>query len=271
MDPDARTSAWLDANDEMAAEARRLVDLARERGVVLRLLGGFAVREHCGEFVACQRSHTDVDMVGLAGQTEALIALFREAGFEERIDVRLATQSGQAQFARRCIHAGPDGGHSHEDDHVDVFFDRFKMDHTVDLRSRLGQHPYAVPLSDVLVTKLQMHAPEQRDVQDAVMLFAAARGRGTGAEDIDADYVAELCARDWGLFYDVARTLQRCAEALGAADLTVAERDRAAALVANVTGAIDAAPKSLAWRLRARVGTRRRWYDLVEEQEGVAR
>jgi hypothetical protein len=259
----------LDENDQMAAEARQIVDAARERGVVLRLLGGFAVHEHCGGFVACLRAHTDVDMVGLRRQMDALVAVFAAAGFRERMEVRLATHSGQAQFVRACAHVDAAGGRIHEEDHVDVFLDRFKMDHAVDLRSRLDLHPYAVPLSDVLVTKLQMHAPEARDVRDVVMLLAVSRGSGTGAEDIDASYIAALCAQDWGLFYDVTRTLQRCVEALGEAGLTSAERERAAVLVTRLTGAIDAAPKSLGWRLRARVGTRRPWYDSVEEQQGA--
>ena len=75
-----------------------------------------------------------------------------------------------------------------------------------------------------------------------------------------------MCARDWGLFYDVARNLQRCEAALEAAGLAPAVRERTAALIARLTGALDAAPKTLAWRLRARVGTRRRWWDIVEEQ-----
>ena len=68
------------------------------------------------------------------------------------------------------------------------------------------------------------------------------------------------------MFYDVARNLQRCGAALEAAGLAPAVRERAAALIVRLTGALDAAPKTLAWRLRARVGTRRRWWDIVEEQ-----
>ena len=34
----------------------------------------------------------------------------------------------------------------------------------------------------------------------------------------------------------------------------------------RLTAALEAAPKSVRWRVRARVGTRVRWYDEVEEQ-----
>ena len=111
-----------------------------------------------------------------------------------------------------------------------------------------------------------MHAPEPRDVRDALLLLAAAGAEGGGAGDVDPAYIGRLCARDWGLFYDVALNLQRCARALDEAGLSPEERDRVAGLLARLTGAIDAAPKTLAWRLRAGVGTRRRWWDVVEEQ-----
>lgn len=249
-------------------EGRRIVDTARGRDVTLRLLGGLAVHEHCAGLAACLREHADVDVAALSRQAGPAIEVFGDLGYRERVHVRLATRSGQAQFVRDCVHRDAGGRTTHDDDHVDVFFDRFKLDHVIDLRSRLSLHPYTVPLTDLLATKLQMHAPEPRDVRDALMLLAAARESGPGAAGVDPDYLAALCAHDWGLFYDVTRNVQRCAEALDQVGLTAAERARAADRLARLTGAIDATPKSLAWRLRAAVGTRRRWYDIVEEQGG---
>jgi hypothetical protein len=34
----------------------------------------------------------------------------------------------------------------------------------------------------------------------------------------------------------------------------------------ELEGRIEAAPKSRAWRMRARIGERKRWYDLPEER-----
>jgi hypothetical protein len=255
----------LETQDLMAQEGRRVVDTARGRGVVLRLLGGFAVHEHCRGKTACRRDHLDLDFVALRRQTRPVVEVFEELGYEERIHVRQATRMMQAQFVRECVHGGGGVSRAHGEDHVDVFFDRFKLDHSLDLRDRLALHPYAVPLADALVTKLQMHAPEPRDVRDAIFLLAAG-AEGGEAGDVDPAYVGRLCARDWGLFYDVALSLQRCVRALDEAGLGPEERDRVAGLLARLTGALDAAPKTLAWRLRAGVGTRRRWWNVVEEQ-----
>ena len=269
MDARHLGDALLETQDLMAQEGHLIVDSARGRGVVLRLLGGLAVHEHCAGLEACRREHHDLDLAGLRKQTGAVVEVFGELGYEERLHVRVATGRGQAQFVRDCVHATGDGGREHTEDHVDVFFDRFKLDHAIDLRTRLDLHAYAIPLTDTLATKLQMHAPEPRDVRDALMLLAAAHTEGSGADAIDAEYLGRLCAHDWGLFYDVALNLQRCREALGEADLSEADRDRATGLLARLTGAVDGAPKTRAWRLRARVGTRRRWWDIVEEQGGA--
>jgi hypothetical protein len=258
----------LETQDLMSQEGRRIVDSARGRGVVLRMLGGLAVHEHCAGMAACRRDHADLDLAGLRRQTQPVIGVFGGLGYKERIHVRLATRTGQAQFVRDCVHGNGNGERAHAEDRVDVFFDRFKLDHEIDLRARLALHRYAVPLTDTLALKLQMHAPEPRDVRDAVMLLASSDDEGPGAGDVDAAYLGRLCAHDWGLFYDVVRNLQRCGEALEGAGLAPAARERAAALIVRLTGALDAAPKTLAWRLRARVGTRRRWWAIVEEQDG---
>jgi hypothetical protein len=270
MDGQLLSPTLIETRRVMTEEARSFVDAGRERGVVLRLIGGLAVHEHCAGLAACMRDHADVDLVGLRRQTGPMIGVFGRLGFRERVHVRQATSLAQAQFVRECVHVDAGGAPAHRDDHVDVFFDSFKLDHTIDLRSRLELHPYAIPLTDVLATKLQMHAPEPRDVRDALMLLAASHGPGTGPEEVDADYLARLCANDWGLFYDVSLTVQRCAEALDRVGLSPAERGRAADLLVRLTGAVDAAPKTLAWRLRARVGTRRAWYQIVEEQDGAS-
>ena len=265
--------ALLETQDLMAQEGRRIVDVARDRGVTLRLIGGFAVHEHCAGLPACRREHLDLDLAGLRKQTGPVIEVFGALGYEERLHVRQTTGLGQAQFARDCVHGDGDGRREHAEDHVDVFFDRFKLDHVIDLRSRLDRQAYAIPLTDTLAMKLQMHAPDPRDVRDALMLLATARAEGSGADAIDAEYLGKLCAHDWGMFYDVALNLQRCSEALAElseAELSKPERERAAARLARCTGAIDRAPKTLAWRLRARVGTRRRWWDIVEEQAGTS-
>jgi len=272
MSIDEHKTMAPDVAVEMASEGRSIVDAARMRGLTLRLLGGLAVRDHCEVLDFCGRDHSDLDMVGLRGEATPVAELFAELGYAERREVREATIMAQAQFARRCIHALSDGrGPLHADDHVDVFFDVFRMDHVVDLRDRIALEPYTVSPADLLLTKLQVVRAEPRDVRDMLTLLKDVPLADHGAPGaIDVAYIALLCARDWGLWHDVANNLRRCRAELDAYALGGDDGDRVLVALTRLSDAIEAAPKTLAWRLRARVGTRVRWYAVVEEQGAEA-
>jgi hypothetical protein len=82
---------------------------------------------------------------------------------------------------------------------------------------------------------------------------------------INGKRIAELCSSDWGLWRTITANLERCREHLG--DYALAEPD--AALVSDrltqLLAQIEAEPKSRGWKLRARVGERKRWYELPDE------
>ena len=254
----------------MAAEARSLVDAARERGLTLRAIGGLAVRDHCEELTFCGRDHSDLDMVGLGREVADLVDVFESMGYRERLRVRQATLGERAQFARPCVHESANGASAvHADDHVDVFLDVFRMDHRVDLRRRLTVEPYTVSASDLLLTKLQLFRAEERDRRDVVTLLKDDRLADEDAPGtVNIAYLTGLCARDWGLQYDVLRNLRRCAETLASFELAPADEERVRAALESLLRSIEEAPKTRAWRWRARIGTRRRWHDHVEEQDG---
>ena len=265
-----RIETLLLSRVEMAAEGRRIVDAARERGLTLRLIGGLAVRDHCEELVFCSRDHSDLDMVGLTREAPGLVSLFEALGYRERLHVREATRLRQAQFGRPCVHGSADGAYAvHAEDHVDVFLDVFRMDHTVDFRERLAIEQYTVSAGDLLLTKLQVFGAEERDLRDIVTLLkddelADEDAPGT----VNVKYVAELCARDWGLYYDVTQNLRRCAESLASYGLERRAEDHVRAALARLTEEIENAPKTRFWRWRAKIGTRARWHELVEDQDG---
>ena len=50
-----------------------MVDVARRAGVDVRLAGGLAVRRHCIDLEFMDREYSDVDLVGLSSQREALL------------------------------------------------------------------------------------------------------------------------------------------------------------------------------------------------------
>ena len=259
----------LATREDMIAEAKRIVDAAREKGIVLRLVGGLAVRFHCESLDFCERDHGDIDLVGHRRDSDRIGRLFADLGFEEIIHVRLATGGRQLQFARECRHKDEWAGYrQHEDDHIDIFLDTFKMDHAIDLTDRLELDDYTITVSDVLLTKLQMANLTDKDERDVFTLLQdleleTAADPGT----IDLAYVAGLCSHDWGLFYDVKLNLARLREHLDTSPLAPAEGERIRESIARLEEAIQAEPKSAGWRIRAKIGTHRPWHETVEEQD----
>lgn len=252
--------------DAMVDEARRIVDAARERGVVLRLYGGLAVRAHCDVIVFCERDYSDVDMVGVRAQRKDIVLLFRALGFTENYHVSQATRGRQLQFVRPCPHGDGDA-RAHDGDHIDVSLDTFKMDHEIDLRGRLELDDLTIPVSDQLLTKLQVFRPDEKDARDVLTLLKDLELTEDEAPGVIAlSYVAARCADDWGLYHDVERNLQRVAALLPGYGLAEEDERRIHEGLARLRRAIEDAPKSLRWKLRAKVGERRPWHNDVEEQ-----
>ncbi|HET9556366.1 MAG TPA: hypothetical protein VFS70_04450, partial [Actinomycetota bacterium] len=151
---------------------------------------------------------------------------------------------------------------------LDVFVDRLEFCHTIELRDRLGTRDVTVPVEDLLLQKLQIVRQTVTDRMDASAVLAThpvAPGESAGPEAIDAGYVAGLLARDWGFHHTATANLAALRdrpEGNGAA-ATVAER------VDALLTAIEAAPKSVRWRARARVGERMQWWQDVDDREAV--
>jgi hypothetical protein len=84
----------------------------------------------------------------------------------------------------------------------------------------------------------------------------------TDEDAVDGGYVAKLAAQDWGLHRTLELNTERVRSELGELDVP---RDVVERRLDDLWRRIDAEPKSSRWRLRARLGDRKRWYELPEE------
>jgi Fic family protein len=267
--------------DLLMAEAMRMVDVAKERGVRLRLAGGLAVRRYCVDLDFVDREYSDVDFVGQSEQRDGIGEVFAGLGYAENRFVSQATESGQMQFVRREVVTAADAAAARPPagdrvsptplvDHVDVFVDIMRMDHDIDVRDRLDCDEYAISPADAFIAKLQIGRINQKDVHDVVALLKDLPVRATGdGLAIDASYIAEVCARDWGLYRDVTTNIALVLERLDDYGLPAEARARVRARLTVIGEALEEQAKSLRWWLRARVGERVAWRREVEDAEGT--
>lgn len=146
---------------------------------------------------------------------------------------------------------------------VDVFVDEAHLCHRVDLRGRIDVCPLTLSPTDLTVLKLQIVETNEKDYLDICALFAD-HELGDEEGGIDTGYIAALTASNWGLW----RTLGMVAERSERFALELPGFDRAEAAaerLRRLRAALDNVPKTRSWKLRARVGDRKRWYELPEE------
>src|SRR5436309_152382 len=84
---------------------------------------------------------------------------------------------------------------------------------------------------------------------------------------INGAQIAALCADDWGLWRTITANLERCRGHVGDYELPAEDRVRVESRFDELLERIEAEPKSRGWRRRAKVGERKRWYELPEEVE----
>jgi hypothetical protein len=242
---------------DVVAEGRRLLDKAAAAGVPLRLLGGVAINlRAAGELPpAFRRTYADLDFVTTKKRSGRAAELFRSEGYEPH--VAFNALHGQ----ERLLFFDVD-----HDRQVDVFVGAFAMSHKIPLDTRLEVDPVSIPLAELLLTKLQIAQLNEKDVRDALALLEGHPVGDADGQTVNAGRVAALCAADWGLWRTITGNLDTCCALAPGYD--VPNRAEVEARLQELLHRIEAEPKTRSWKLRAKIGERKRWYDLPEEVAG---
>ena len=88
--------------------------------------------------------------------------------------------------------------------------------------------------------------------------------RGMEFLHVNARRVAELCAGEWGLWRTTSMNLEKVRDYLPHFDLTDEDRSIVAQRVEELLKAMNDRPKGTKWRLRARVGDKVKWYNVID-------
>jgi hypothetical protein len=222
-------------------EAVAIVDQHAERDGVTRILGGVGVVLHCPSDGGFHREPEDIDLVVSRRGAGALEAVLVERGYSA--NARFNAMHGD----RRRQFQGPAGK-------VDVFVGAFAMCHKLELERRLAAESPTLTASDLVLTKLQVVELTEKDMLDLRLLLESHEvGAGPG-DWIDADYIASVLADDWGYWRTASGTLE---QVTAAAPALSAKADQ-------LWKRVEDEPKTRRFKVRAKVGERRRWYELPE-------
>jgi hypothetical protein len=148
---------------------------------------------------------------------------------------------------------------------VDVFVGTFEMCHVIPISDRIAIEEKTIPLAELLLTKMQVVELNEKDLTDIVALLHHHDVADHDDDAVNAAEVARLTADDWGLWRTTQMNIERVRERAGTVGLSDEEHQQVMERLDALAAAIDARPKSRGWRLRDRIGDRKRWYENPDE------
>jgi len=243
----------------MKAEGERIVAEATKRDLHVRLLGAIAFQAHCPKFSfltkRLNRVLSDVDFAAYYSESQRINVMMRELGYED-----------QPMVTALWGHTRTIWDNKSNGLHVDIFLDKLEMNHDVSFQNRLELDPLTISLVDMLLEKMQIVHLEEKDMVDTTMLLREHDVGKAGPEIIDADYLAKLLSDDWGFYYTCTTNLKKVRDKLETyQELSQDDREDVKKKIEKLLKIIEDQPKSMRWRLRARVGPSKKWYREVEE------
>lgn len=240
------------------AAAHDIIQHAQSRQITLRLLGSLAYRLHCPRYAtlldAMLRVLTDLDFASERRFARDLQTMFAELGYRQDLDIAMATGGARLYYKHPVTGLG-----------VDIFMDKLDYCHPIPFNGRLEIDPATIPLAELLLEKMQIVELNAKDVKDTIVLLLEHPVGKSDAEVINAAYIARILGSDWGFYHTVTTNLKRVETHLRDFDeVDAQERAVVQGRIEELLKLFEAEPKSLAWKARARIGTRVRWYQQVE-------
>ena len=243
------------SENPLIRQATAVVERSEQSGVLLRLMGGIAVALHSpARIIAVSSAITRTSTSSRARPTgRKFDELFAEIGYMP--DKRFNSLNGQT----RRLYFDAEGTRQ-----IDLFVTSFRMCHELPLGSRLEVDSPTIPLAELFLSKAQIVELNHKDTLDLFALLSDHRVGSGDDETLNVDRIAELCAKDWGLWRTVTWTLDRLRAILEAnpGELDVPLIDTR---IGELIQGIDDAPKSMRWKARARIGDRVQWYELPDD------
>ncbi|MDE1855214.1 MAG: hypothetical protein KGH57_02760 [Candidatus Micrarchaeota archaeon] len=219
------------------------------RGITVKLIGGIAFRYVCpsSREGSLARNNNDMDLVVKRKDVGKLRKLMDSLGYE---------------YPPRANVLHPDQI-LYEDNRnrrqVDIFVDGFQMCHRFDFRKGLEEMGPTLPITELIMTKLQIAEITRKDMQDlgaAFYDFRLSQDKGS----IRYDQIAGITSRNWGIWKDFTDNLERLKTQIG--EIAPEKADAVIKRANALLGDIEKHPKSVSWRIRAQIGTRLPWHEL---------
>jgi hypothetical protein len=247
-------------------EAEECVKTASAKSLHLRVMGGLAIFMHSREFQPLweklgrlgKKVFTDIDFVSYGKDRGELIEFFKGRNYFINQKMLYLYGKGRQIYYGKKIPM------------VEIFFDKLEMNHIVNFKNRLDADYPTIPLTELLLQKLQMVNINEKDIKDLIILLRAHEIGADDKDQINREALGSHLLSDWGFHYTATTNLKKIKDALGQysalgdEDIKVVE-----GRLDDLLDYLENEPKSMKWKMRALVGTKMQWYNEVDEWDVI--
>lgn len=242
-------------------DALTIIQAAKQKQIELRLMGATAIYYRCPKSRqltdVMNRPLTDLDFMTLSKYVRHIPSLFASLGYEgnERVNALYGL--------RRQIYTDPRNGRQ-----VDIFVDKLAFCHEVDLTRRLEIDAVTLTPADLLLEKMQIVKIGEKDVKDTVLLLREHELGESDSNAVNVNYIARLLAGDWGFYYTSTANLKKTRDYTDALPmLSPDDKQLVKSKIDALLDRIEKESKSFKWKMRAKAGTKMKWYTDAEDVE----
>ena len=212
--------------------------------------------EHLYDLLKRAPKH-DMDFVSYSKYRPLTRQFMKDMGYTPYVTLAMTSGAGR----HRQIFTDKEGNKA-----IDVFLDVLPMCHVIDFRGRLEVDHPTVPPAELFLLKAQICEVNQKDWQDMCILLREHPVGKVDKDTINLDLISKTLADDWGFFHTVSTNLEKLHGYVGECPgFSEDDRKNIEGKITAIRNAIEQEPKTLKWKMRGKIGTARKWHNVVEE------
>jgi hypothetical protein len=241
----------------LVEEGNKIIEAAQKNNAILRLMGGVAIRVHTKKhqdlYERLGRSPGDLDFAGYRKQSLKVRDTMRSLGYQP--NQQLNAYHGHK---RQLWYS--------KQNQIDILFNILEMCHVVNFENRLELDSPTLTVSDLFLSKIQIVQLNEKDVKDIFIILLEHEVGEDDSDKVNLKYISKLLSDDWGFWYTTMTNLDKIKSFLCAyGQLAEAEKATITQRLETISKTLKESPKSFRWRMRERIGTKVKWYNVVEE------
>jgi len=247
----------MDRSERIVAVALQLATQTRTEGISLRLFGSCAVYLKCtgGSDILeiNQREVKDIDAVVLRQCLPKLRQVLRKNGWHEEIELTGLSDGQRLRFLG-------EGGTV-----LDVTVDQLRFCQTLRLENRLSLDWPTIPITDLLLSKLQISDVARNDFVDMASLLNSFEVTPSSESEISLARISQQCSASWRWYHATTLACARLIK-ISAHDVRLSPSQQALIeeRAYKISTAIKFVSKSFTWKIRSLLGEFVPWQSPVE-------